>query len=439
MNVVVESQPNCLVTLQVELPADRVSKEWKAVARQFQQNVRIPGYRPGKAPHALVESRFAKDIKEELTNKLLRESLNEAIKEKDLQVLSVSDVQNVEIADDKTLRYTATVVTAPEFELPDYSSISVELKKEEVADGDVQQWLDRLREPHASYAPVEDRPLAMGDFAVLTFAATIAGQPLGEVVPGVPAQLQTRRNGWLLMAEESLLPGFCRAIEGMKPNEDRTISLELAADFGVADLAGKKLDYAVTLHAINSKTVPELDDELAEKIEPGSTAEALRARVRERLEAHSVQRFEGAKRQAALDALLGQFTCELPANVVEREMTGILREIVHENQVRGVSDDELRKHQEELVGAAQKSAAERVRANFLLLRIAEKEKLSVEESDIAQRVAQMAMQYEIPMKKLVKDLDRRNGFGPLSEQILIGKTLDFLAGHVTVREPAAAA
>ena len=94
MNVVAEAQPNCLVTLQVELPADQVSKEWTNVARDFQRQARIPGYRPGKAPRALVESRFAKDIKEELTSKLLRESLNEAIREKNLRVLSVSQVEN---------------------------------------------------------------------------------------------------------------------------------------------------------------------------------------------------------------------------------------------------------------------------------------------------------------------------------------------------------
>jgi trigger factor len=437
MNVLVESQPNCLVTLQVELPADQVSKEWQSIARQFQRNVRIPGYRPGKAPQSLVDTRFAKDIKEELTNKLLRESLNEAIKEKNLRVLSVSDVQNIEIGDDKTMRYKATVVTAPEFELPDYSNISVELKKEEVTDEHVQRWVDQLREPHATYTPIEDRPLAMGDYAVLTYQASFEGTPLGEAIPTAPAQLQSRRNGWVLMSEESLAPGFCKAIEGMNANEERTVAIEFPADFPVADLAGKKVDYAVTLHAINSKSLPEFDDALAEKIEAGSTAEQLRTKVRERIETVAGQQFENGKRQAAVNYLLSQVTCELPANVVEREMSGILREIVHENQVRGISDEEIRNHQDELIGAAQNSAKERVRANFLLLRIAEKENLQVQEQDVAQRVIEMASRYEIPVNKLVKDLQRREGFGPLREQILIGKALDLLVANVTVREPAA--
>jgi FKBP-type peptidyl-prolyl cis-trans isomerase 2 len=137
--------------------------------------------------------------------------------------------------------------------------------------------------PHATYQPIEGRSLAMGDYAVLTYSASLDGQPLNEAVPDAPPQLQGRRNAWIFMSEESLLPGFCQAIAGMNVNEEKTVSLELPADFGVASLAGKKLDYAVTLHAINKKIVPALDDELANKIDPGSTAEELEKKVRERL------------------------------------------------------------------------------------------------------------------------------------------------------------
>lgn len=434
MNVVVESQPNCLVTLQVELPSDQVSKEWTNVTRDFQRQARIPGYRPGKAPQALVESRFAKDIKEQLTSKLLRESLNEAIREKNLRVLSVSQVDDVEIGEDRTMRYRATVLTEPEFDLPDYSSIHADITKENVTDESVQRWMDQLREPHATYTPVEGRSLAMGDYAVLTYAASLDGKPLAEAVPDSPAQLQGRRNAWILMDETSLLPGFCQAIVGMNVNEEKTISLELPADFTLSSLAGKKLEYAVSLHAINTKVLPEFDDALAEKIEAGTTADQLEKKVRDRLADLAEVHFLNTKRQAAVRYLLDRVDCELPAPVVEKEMGSILREIVRDNQVRGISDDEIRKHQDELIGAAQQGAKDRVRGNFLLLRVAEKEKLNVTEEDVTRRVIEMAARYEIPVGKLVKDLERRNGFGPLREQILIGKALDLLAVNVRVRE-----
>jgi len=438
MNVVVETQPNCQVTLQVELPSDRVAKEWRSISKNFQRQVRIPGYRPGKAPQSLVDTRFAKDIKEELTNKLLRETLNEAIKEKNLRVLSVSEVENVEIDEHKTMRYRATVLTEPEFELPDYSSIPAEVTKTVPSEEQVGQWIDQMRDPHASYTPVEGRTVAEGDYAVVSSAATLEGKPLAEAEPTSPTQLQGRRNAWILMNESSLAPGFSKALEGMNVNDERVFTLELPGDFQVPALVGKKLEYTVTLHAINSKTLPEFDDAFAEKIEAGMTAEKLRENVRERLAHMAESQYENAKRQAAMKYVLEKVDCELPAPVVEREMTGILREIVKDNQVRGVSDDELRKHQEELIGAAQQSARDRVRGNFLLLRIAEKEKLEVGEQDVAQRVLEMASRYEIPVKKLVKDLQRREGFGPLREQILAGKALDLLVANVIVTETPAA-
>ena len=436
MNVVAESQPNCLVTLQVELPADQVSKEWTNVTRDFQRQARIPGYRPGKAPRALVESRFAKDIKEELTSKLLRESLNEAIREKNLRVLSVSQVENVEIADDRTMRYRATIVTAPEFELPDYSSIPADLAQEEVSDENVVRWMDQMREPHASYVPVEGRPLAMGDYAVVTYTANLESKPLGEVIPDAPVQLQGRRNAWIVMDERSLLPGFAQSIVGMQINEERTISIELPADFTPANLAGRRLEYAVTLHAINTKVLPEWDDALAEKVEPGATVDQLREKMRARLESLAEANFQNAKRQAAVRFLLDRVDCELPAPVVAKEAGEILQDIVRDNQVRGVSDDEMRKHQDELIGAAQQGARDRVRGNFLLLRVAEKEKLEVTEEDLTRRILELAARYEIAVPKLVKDLERRKGFGALREQILIGKTLDLLAANVRVRASA---
>ena len=175
--------------------------------------------------------------------------------------------------------------------------------------------------------------------------------------------------------------------------------------------------------------------QLAEKIEPGTTADQLEKKVRERLADLAEVQFQNTKRQAAVRYLLERVDCELPAPVVEKEMESILREIVRDNQVRGISDDEIRKHQDELIGAAQQGAKDRVRGNFLLApRRREGEAERHGGGRVKAPVIEMAARYEIPVGKLVKDLERRNGFGPLREQILIGKALDLLAANVTVRE-----
>lgn len=437
MNVVVENKPNCIATLHVELEPERVEREWQAVAKQFQKMARVPGYRPGKAPQALIDRKFGADIREETTNKLLRQAMNEAIEQKNLRVLTVSKVEGVEIAPDKSMRFTATVVTSPEFELPDYSNIELELAKREVADKDVEDALGRIAEQHAEFETVEDRPLAMEDFAVLSYAASLDGKPLAEAVEKCPPLLAGKPNWWIRLAPDTLAPGFCEAMVGMKPEETREFTLDIPEDFPFEPVRGKKLTYTATLHEIRTRKLPPLDDELANKIDPGKTMAEVRERLRVELQKYAENEFENAKRNGAVQKLLAAVTCDLPDHLVNNEMSGILREIVQENQGRGVSDEELRAHEDEIMGAAKQSATERVRSTFLLLRIAEKEKIEVTEQDMAFHVTRLAAHYQIPVQKFVKDLRKRNAFGQIREQILAGKALDFIASNVTVREPAA--
>ena len=149
MNVEVENLPNCIASLHIELPPDFVTKEWNEVVKGFRKVARIPGFRPGKAPQNVVEAKFRKEIQEELTKKLVSQMTREAIREKGLNVLSISDVDAVEFTPERSMRFTATLITAPEFELPDYKGIQVKVPSGEVTDQEVEQGLQNLRERHA--------------------------------------------------------------------------------------------------------------------------------------------------------------------------------------------------------------------------------------------------------------------------------------------------
>lgn len=433
MNIVVESKPNCVSTLRVEVPAERVNRERETLTNEFQRFAKVPGYRPGKAPRALIETRFAKNISEELGTKLLRETLSEAIKEKNLRVLSVTDVDGPQIASDDTLRFEATLITEPEFELPDYSSIPTDLERKLVTEDDVTSFLERLKEPHATFDPVEGRPVAIGDFAVASYAASLDGKPLAEAIPEAPPQVCGKRNAWLLLSDDVLAPGFSAGIAGLEVGSEKSFPLTLPEAFVFEPLRGKTLEYAVTLHAINAKNIPALDDALADKIDPGSTAEDLMKKIRDRLEASADYSFGAEKRQAAVNYLSTKVDCELPETFVARETRGILQEIVRENQMRGISDEEIQNHQDELIGAAQKGARDRVRTNFLLQRVAEKEKLQATEADLTSLILELAQRYEIPVKKFVTDLKKKGGIDGLREQVLARKALDLLTDKVTVK------
>ncbi len=436
MNVFVEPKPNCIATLRVELPPDQVEKEWQTTAKAFQKQAKIPGFRPGKAPAAVIAKRFEEDIREEVKNRLLRSSMNEAIAQKKLKVISVAKVDDVEIGADRTMSYSATLVTVPDFELPDYKGVEVEIAKKDVTDADVEDALGTLAEQHSEFETIEGRALAMDDFAVLTYAGTLDGTALAEAVENCPPLLAGKPNWWIRMAPDTLAPGFCEALVGLSVGEERTFEIALPAEFPFEPLRGKTVAYAATLHEIRERKLPEFDDALASRIEAGKTMTELRERIREELVRYAENDYENGKRSGAMKKLLESVRFEVPQDMVHNEMSGIMREIVQENQGRGVSDEELQAHEDQIQGAAEQSAQERVKSTFVLLRIAEQEKISATQQELVFHVSRMAERYQIPVNKMVKDLQKRNAIGSIQEQIVVGKALDFVASNATVREPA---
>ena len=437
MNVALDYQKNCVVVLDIDLPSDRVSTEWNTIATEFQKKARLPGYRPGKAPASLIATRYAKDIEEEVKTKLVGEAIREAVKTHNLKIHAVEEVEKVEIAADKTMKILAKIVQNPEFELPDYKNITVEVEKKTVTDKDVQALLEYLRDPHSKFDPVTDRPLAMGDYAVVTYEGTVEGEPISQIAPKAPAQIQGRRNAWVLMDEGTLIPGFAKAIEGMEIAQERTFALEVPESFPVEELRNRQVTYAVTLHAINTRTPAPLDDELAAKIEPGQTLEGLRKKIRERQEENAAYQFEMAKRNAVVTKLLSLFTCELPERLVESETNYILKDIVGDSQARGISDEEIKAHTQEIIQNASQTASNRVRSNFLLARIADEEKIEETDAEVYSAVLEMAERQQTPVKKLAGELARGGGINRLRDQIRITKALDLLASGATVTQPAA--
>lgn len=436
MNVALDYQKNCVVVLDIDLPSDRVSTEWNTIAKEFQKKARLPGYRPGKAPASLIATRYAKDIEEEVKTKLVGEAIREAVKTHNLKIHAVEEVEKVEIAADKTMKILAKIVQNPEFELPDYKNITVEVEKKTVTDEDVEALLEYLRDPHSKFDPVTDRPLAMGDYAVVTYEGTVEGEPISQIAPKAPAQIQGRRNAWVLMDEGTLIPGFAKAIEGMEIAQDRTFALEVPESFPVEELRNRQVTYAVTLHAINTRTPAPLDDELAAKIEPGQTLEGLRKKIRERQEENAAYQFEIAKRNAVVTKLLSLFTCELPERLVESETNYILKDIVGDSQARGISDEEIKAHTQEIIQNASQTASNRVRSNFLLARIADEEKIEETDAEVYKAVLEMAERQQMPVKKMVGELSRGGGINRLRDQIRITKALDLLASGATVTQPA---
>src|SRR5438876_7038744 len=284
MKVEVETQPGSVSTLQIELPPEEVSKEWDFIANSIARLAKIPGYRPGKAPRTVIEKRFRKQIQEELTKKLVSKSYHEAIEQQQLRVASLANIEDVQLGEDKSMRFRATVVTAPEFDLPEYKSISVQLPDTKVSDAEIDLALERMRDQAADFVDVPERGLEMEDFAVLDFEGSIEGKPLRDVAPTTSKNLHGGKKFWLRLAPDNFLPKFCEQIVGLKPGETRDVTVEFPTEFPVKELAGKQAIYNVTLREIKQRVLPPLDDSFAAKLMPDKTLADLRHAIEHDLE-----------------------------------------------------------------------------------------------------------------------------------------------------------
>jgi trigger factor len=432
MKIEVEKEPPGMATLRIELPPEDVRKEWDAIASNYSRYARIPGYRAGKAPRQVIEKKFRKEIQDELTKALVSKSYHEAIAEKQLRVVSLTDVGDVEFGEDRSMRFRATVVTAPEFELPDYKNIPVQLPATAVSEAEVDTAIERLRDQAADFVDVKERELAMGDFAVLDFTGAIDGVPISEIVPEASKNLHGGKKFWLHLAPENFLPKFGEQIVGMKPGETRSVQVEFPADFPVTELAEKKADYAVTLSEIKEKVLPAVDDAFAAKIMPEKTLAELRHAIEHNLEHEKEHEIERAKEQQIVKFLHERISFDLPPPLLKNETRRALNELVHRNRERGVPDELLKGKEKELIEGAGSLAAHRLKTNFILHRIAEAEKIEVTREEIDEAIRAQAAHYNVSVEKMRKEFEENDRVNGLAEEILLGKTLDFLKANVSV-------
>ncbi len=432
MKVEVETQPHSTATLRIELPPEEVRTEWDSIANNYARYARIPGYRTGKAPRAVIERKFRKEIQDELTKKLVSKSYHEAIAQQQLRVLSLTNLDDVEFGDDRSMSFRATVVTAPEFELPEYKNIPVELPSAEVTTEEVDAALERLRDQSADFTDVAGRALALEDFAVIDFDGSIDGVAISEIVPEASKNLHGGKKFWLRVAADNFLPRFVEQVVGMNAGDTRSVQVEFPEDFPVTELAGKKADYAVTLNEIKQKVLPELDDAFAGKLMKDKTLAELRHSLEHNLEHEKEHEIEREKEGQIVKYLQEHVTFDLPPTLLKAETRRALNELVHRNRERGVPDEMLKGKEKELIEGAGSLAAHRLKTNFILHRIAEQEKIKVEHEEVDERIREQAAQYHIPVEKMRKDLEEHDRIDGLAEEILLGKTLDFLKSNVTI-------
>jgi trigger factor len=434
VNITVENLAPCKKLLRVEVDAKAVDETFDAVTKDFQKQASLPGFRPGKAPRNLVLKKYEADIKDEVKRKLIGDSYRKALDEKKIAVIGYPDIEEIQFGRGQALQFAATIETAPEFQLPEYKGLPAKREAKSVTAADVDRAIDMLARQHTKFETVA-RELRLGDVAVVNYAGTCDGKPITDTAPTAKG-LTEQKNFWVDAAPDSFIPGFADQIIGAKAGDKRTVSVDFPADFVTKQLAGKKGVFEVEVVEVKEKVMPAMDDAFAKKYEAENLAK-LREGVERDLENELKYSQAKAVRGQIIRALLTATNFDLPETAVAHETRNVVYDIVRENNQRGVARDLIEKQKDEIYSAAAQSAKERVKLSFLIQRIAEKEGIQVSQDEVLKRVQSLAMAYQIPLEKFLKDLQKRNGVPELYDQIAHEKVLAFLEQNAKIEEAAA--
>jgi trigger factor len=431
VNVTVENLAPCKKLVRVEIEAQKVDETFESITKDFQKQASLPGFRPGKAPRDIVLRKYEKDIEDEVKRKLISDSYRDAMKEQKLEVIGYPDIEEIQFSRGQTLQFAATVETAPEFELPEYKGIPVKREARTVTPEDVERAIDRLRQQQLDFKTVE-RPAQSGDMAVVNYTGTCDGKPITETAPTAKG-LTEQKNFWVEIEPKSFIPGFADQLTGSKAGDKRTVTVDFPADFVTPQLQGKKGVYEVEIVEVKEKVLPVVDDAFAKSF-GAESVEKLREGVQRDLDNELSFSLNKNVRGQLIRSLLDRVNFDLPETAVAQETRNVVYDIVHENQKRGISREMIEQQKDEIYSAAANGAKERVKAAFVMQKIADKESIKVSQEDVARRVSQLAAMYQIPAEKFVKDLQKRNGVGEIYDQLVNEKVMDFLQENAKIEE-----
>lgn len=431
MEVSITDLSPCRKQLRIEVDAEAVDAKFDAVAKDFRRQAHLPGFRPGKAPLANVMRAYADKIADEAKRALMADSYGQALKDKELKPVIMPEIEELQFGRGKPFQYMATVEVSPTFDLPEYKGLEVEKERRSVTEDDVNKALEKLQEQRVEYRDV-DRPMAEDDFVVVNYKGTIDEKPITEMVK-VARGLSEQSNAWLHLKRNPLVPGLVEALIGSNKGDKKTVPVTFPEEFIYEELIGKEGQFEVEIVEIKEQSLPELDDTFAKSF----GAESI-AKLREGVEADLKNELEYSEKQSirnqCVQKLLDDVSCALPETIVNQATRAVVHNIVQSNHNRGVSKDIIEENKDDIYNNAKSNAEVRVKANYILAQIADKEGIKVTEQELSRQISAMAMQQKIKPQKLADQLKENGGIYEVQEEILNAKVIDLLEENAKITE-----
>ena len=424
-----ESSP-CVLALSVTAEAEEIKEEYQKVLTAFIRNAVVPGFRKGRIPLPILKQKFQAEISQESQQACFHKLYPEALKEAGVEPLALQDVTDLSFSPETGFSFTALVEVRPVFDLPKYKKLSIKGGDVSVSDEQVDAELENYRRAFAKYEDAKEGAVVCeGDFVCFDYAGTTDDdppKPLGEVVPDQTA-VCSGTDFWTQVEEGRFLPEILEALKGMKAGETKEgVKVSFPEEAAPEPLKGRNALYTITLRSFRSRTLP--DDAGFVAAAKAESMDALRADFRKRLEEEAKARDLAARKDKAVDLLLGKSDFDVPPSLVRRQTQSILEEYAQRAQYSGLPADYFKDNQEQIIGEATNSAIRRVRLSYILLGIAKEEGLEVSEDDVMAGLEKMAGSSggKTSASELRKRIEENGQIDAYREQLAAEKALDFV-------------
>ncbi len=424
----------CRVKLDIEVPVERVRAAYKETANAFNRHGRVPGFRPGRVPQALLRRQYGSQIEKECRERLIAESLREVLgkrPEAPESPLRLEDEDSLSLSEDRPFVFSVSFDVAPKFQLPEYKGIRVSRQPAAVDDAQVEEAVASWLQRRTSFEKV-DRPAQAGDMVKASWDATL---PEGVAVPEGSRFYLTGREMWLALRDPELIPGCTAGLAGARAGETRELDVTFPADFFEPALAGRTAHYQFTVLEVHGSHTPELTDELARSA-GAESAQQVRDHFRETLRAEHERGQDESVRQQILTALLSGLEMPLPPTRFRQTVyEAMLR--LYDREIRlGTPHDRIAERHGELQRLAEEEARQRLRRLYVLRRIAEEEKIEPEPERVDRVLQLMAAQQGLSPRALLRRLEETGQVMNVVESVREAMVLNRLVELAQVSEKA---
>ena len=412
--------------INIEVPAREVQAAFDRAYTGIQRNVAVKGFRKGKAPLSTIKSLYSDRVQQDVIQDIVQSKFAAAVREHSLDPINMPAIEFDPVEDGKDFHFTAEVEVRPEVTLKQFENLPVKREKFEMNDVLVDATIEDIRKGRAETTPVlEDRGAQIGDIAVIDFKGFVDGK---ELENGAAEGHQ------LELGSKQFIPGFEDGVLGMKPGQEKTVSIKFPDDYHVAELKGKPVDFKTNLKELKKRSLPEVNDEFAKSAGPYENVQGLRDAIRLDFEQREGKRVADDLKNRLMKVLVDRNPVQVPKTLMIEQKKALIEDMQKRMQQQGLAADQYDEYKSKWDGDFEQTASYMIQSSFLIDKLAAEHKLKATPADIERKMVEFAGQTGIDAARVAEfyaDQERRSR---LSYQVTEEKVLDFLISKAKITD-----